>query len=52
MYFRCLPQYFHKVVKQLLPLAYSLLKRNLFGEILEAHLSSRSRDNLDQLSAH
>ncbi|XP_041789955.1 histone PARylation factor 1 [Chelmon rostratus] len=42
--------YFHKVVKQLLPMAYSLLKRNLFGEILEAHLSSRSHDNLDQLS--
>ncbi|XP_007551796.1 histone PARylation factor 1 [Poecilia latipinna] len=43
--------YFHKVVKQLLPMAYSLLKRNLFGEILESHLSSRSHDNLDQLSA-
>ncbi|XP_076584752.1 histone PARylation factor 1 [Chaetodon auriga] len=43
--------YFHKVVKQLLPMAYSLLKRNLFGEIVEAHLSSRSHDNLDQLSA-
>uniref|UniRef100_A0A8D0AX86 Histone PARylation factor 1 n=1 Tax=Sander lucioperca TaxID=283035 RepID=A0A8D0AX86_SANLU len=44
--------YFHKVIRQLLPMAYSLLKRNLFGEILEAHLSSRSHDNLDQLSAH
>ncbi|KAL3996413.1 hypothetical protein ACER0C_009069 [Sarotherodon galilaeus] len=44
--------YFHKVIKQLLPMAYSLLKRNLFGEILEAHLSSRSHDNIDQLSAH
>lgn len=43
--------YFHKVVKQLLPMAYSLLKRDLFGEILEAHLSSRSHDDLDQLSA-
>ncbi|CAJ1052176.1 histone PARylation factor 1 [Xyrichtys novacula] len=43
--------YFHKVVKQLLPMAYNLLKRNLFGEILEAHLSSRSHDDLDQLSA-
>ncbi|XP_071779374.2 histone PARylation factor 1 [Centroberyx gerrardi] len=43
--------YFYKVIRQLLPMAYSLLKRNLFGEILEAHLSSRSRDNLDQLSA-
>ncbi|XP_059184883.1 histone PARylation factor 1 isoform X1 [Centropristis striata] len=44
--------YFHKVIRQLLPMAYSLLKRNVFGEILEAHLSSRSHDNLDQLSAH
>ncbi|XP_041838580.1 histone PARylation factor 1 [Melanotaenia boesemani] len=44
--------YFHKVIKQLLPMAYSLLKRNLFGGILEAHLSSRSHDKLDQLSAH
>ncbi|XP_008315212.2 histone PARylation factor 1 [Cynoglossus semilaevis] len=43
--------YFHKVIKQVLPMAYNLLKRNLFGEILEAHLSSRSHDNLDQLSA-
>ncbi|XP_074486296.1 histone PARylation factor 1 [Sebastes fasciatus] len=43
--------YFHKVIKQLLPMAYSLLKRNLFGEIVEAHLSSRSNDNLDQLSS-
>ncbi|KAG7238386.1 hypothetical protein INR49_030893 [Caranx melampygus] len=44
--------YFHKVIKQLLPMAYNLLKRNLFGEIVEAHLSNRSHDNLDQLSAH
>lgn len=44
--------YFHKIIKQLLPMAYNLLKRNLFGEIVEAHLSSRSHDNLDQLSAH
>ncbi|XP_078799939.1 histone PARylation factor 1-like [Oryzias latipes] len=42
--------YFHKVIKQLLPMAYNLLKRSLFGEILEAHLSSRTSDNLDQLS--
>lgn len=33
-------------------MAYNLLKRNLFGEIVEAHLSNRSHDNLDQLSAH
>ncbi|XP_053188473.1 histone PARylation factor 1 [Scomber japonicus] len=44
--------YFHKVIKQLLPMAYNLLKRNLFGEVLEAHLCSRNHDNLDQLSAH
>ncbi|XP_037115808.1 histone PARylation factor 1 isoform X1 [Syngnathus acus] len=43
--------YFHKVVKQLLHMAYNLLNRDLFGEILEAHLTSRNRDNLDQLSA-
>ncbi|KAL6467347.1 hypothetical protein MHYP_G00251510 [Metynnis hypsauchen] len=42
--------YFHKVIGQLLPMAYSLLKRGVFGEILQAHLASRSRDNLDQLS--
>ncbi|XP_035274940.1 histone PARylation factor 1 isoform X1 [Anguilla rostrata] len=41
--------YLYKVVKQLLPLAYSLLKRDIFGQILEAHLSNRSRDPLDQL---
>ncbi|XP_066577001.1 histone PARylation factor 1 isoform X1 [Amia ocellicauda] len=43
--------YFYKVVRQLLPMAYSLLKRGLFVEILEAHLSSRSSEQLDQLSA-
>uniref|UniRef100_A0A673I1G0 UPF0609 protein C4orf27 homolog n=1 Tax=Sinocyclocheilus rhinocerous TaxID=307959 RepID=A0A673I1G0_9TELE len=43
--------YFYKVVRQLLPMAYNLLKRGLFGEILEAHLASRSQDNLDQLAA-
>nr|XP_061791433.1 histone PARylation factor 1-like [Nerophis lumbriciformis] len=42
--------YFHKVVKQLLLMAYDLLQRKLFGEILEAHLTSRSHDNLNQLS--
>ncbi|XP_053712885.1 histone PARylation factor 1-like [Synchiropus splendidus] len=44
--------YFHKTVKQLLPMAYNLLKRNLFGEILEDHLASRSHENLDQLEGH
>ncbi|KAJ8271176.1 hypothetical protein COCON_G00100350 [Conger conger] len=41
--------YLYKVVRQLLPLAYSLLKRDLFGQILEAHLSNRSQEPLDQL---
>ncbi|XP_051993812.1 histone PARylation factor 1 [Xyrauchen texanus] len=43
--------YFYKVVRQLLPMAYNLLKRGLFGEILEAHLANRSQNNLDQLAA-
>ncbi|XP_028658021.1 histone PARylation factor 1 isoform X2 [Erpetoichthys calabaricus] len=42
--------YFHKVIGQLLPLAYNLLKRNLFAEIIEAHLANRNLENLDQLS--
>ncbi|KAF3818497.1 hypothetical protein GH733_011914, partial [Mirounga leonina] len=33
--------YFHKVAGQLLPLAYNLLKRNLFAEIIEDHLANR-----------
>ncbi|XP_059031100.1 histone PARylation factor 1 isoform X2 [Mustela lutreola] len=43
--------YFHKVAGQLLPLAYNLLKRNLFAEIIEDHLANRSKENIDQLSA-
>ncbi|XP_074132596.1 histone PARylation factor 1 isoform X1 [Sminthopsis crassicaudata] len=43
-------QYFHKVIGQLLPLAYKLLKRNLFAEIIEAHLANRSKENIDQLA--
>lgn len=42
--------YFHKVIKQLLPMAYNLLKRTLFGEIVEAHLVNRCQDPLDLLS--
>ncbi|XP_062334633.1 histone PARylation factor 1 [Osmerus eperlanus] len=42
--------YLYKVIRQLLPLAYSLLGRTLFGDILETHLSCRSRDDLDQLA--
>uniref|UniRef100_UPI00398E78EB histone PARylation factor 1 n=1 Tax=Pristiophorus japonicus TaxID=55135 RepID=UPI00398E78EB len=41
--------YFHKVVRQLLPLAYKLLKRPLFAEIIEVHLANRNWDDLDQL---
>lgn len=44
-------QYFHKVAGQLLPLAYNLLKRNLFAEIIEDHLANRNRENIDQLTA-
>ncbi|XP_072319691.1 histone PARylation factor 1 [Eucyclogobius newberryi] len=43
--------YFHKIIKQLLPMAYNLLKRSLFGEIVEAHLANRSREPVDQLSS-
>ncbi|XP_066517152.1 histone PARylation factor 1 isoform X2 [Hoplias malabaricus] len=43
-------QYFYKVINQLLQMAYSLLKRGLFGEILESHLAHRSYDDLDQLT--
>ncbi|XP_032874191.1 histone PARylation factor 1 [Amblyraja radiata] len=41
--------YFHKVVRQLLPLAYKLLKSHLFAEIVEAHIAKRKWDDLDQL---
>ncbi|XP_062905564.1 histone PARylation factor 1 isoform X3 [Mobula hypostoma] len=41
--------YFHKVVRQLLPLAYKLLKNHLFAEIIEVHLADRKWDDLDQL---
>ncbi|XP_075786311.1 histone PARylation factor 1 isoform X1 [Pelodiscus sinensis] len=43
--------YFHKVVGQLLSLAYNLLRRNLFAEIVESHLAKRSDENVDQLAA-
>ncbi|OXB70125.1 UNVERIFIED_CONTAM: hypothetical protein H355_000006 [Colinus virginianus] len=42
--------YFHKTVAQLLPLAYSLLKRNLFAEVIEAHLADRRQEGLDRLA--
>jgi len=37
-------------VAQLLPLAYSLLKRNLFAEVIEAHLADRRQEGLDRLA--
>ncbi|XP_058049891.1 histone PARylation factor 1 isoform X3 [Ahaetulla prasina] len=42
--FCCGSHYFHKIISQLLPLAYSLLKRNLFAEIIEAHLANRRKE--------
>lgn len=38
------------MVGQLLPLAYTLLKRNLFAEIIQSHLASRQEDKVDQLA--
>nr|ACO51773.1 C4orf27 [Aquarana catesbeiana] len=43
--------YFHKVARQLLPLAYKLLKRDLFAEIIESHLANRRKDQVNQLDA-
>ncbi|KAH0616096.1 hypothetical protein JD844_026940 [Phrynosoma platyrhinos] len=43
--------YFHKIVGQLLPLAYNLLKRSLFAEVIEDHLANRKKENVDQLAA-
>lgn len=43
-------QYFHKVAGQFLPLAYNLLKRDLFAQMIEAHLASRSEENVEQLT--
>ncbi|KAL7981869.1 hypothetical protein Chor_000926 [Crotalus horridus] len=43
--------YFHKIISQLLSLAYSLLKRNLFAEIIEAHLANRRKEKVDLLAA-
>ncbi|XP_018415543.1 PREDICTED: histone PARylation factor 1 isoform X3 [Nanorana parkeri] len=43
--------YFHKVARQLLPMAYKLLKRDLFAEIIESHLENRRKENVNQLDA-
>ncbi|NXC41579.1 HPF1 factor, partial [Penelope pileata] len=42
--------YFHKTVAQLLPLAYRLLQRSAFAEVIEAHLADRRQDGLDRLA--
>ncbi|XP_077984873.1 histone PARylation factor 1-like [Glandiceps talaboti] len=41
---------FHTVIENLLPLAYSLLRRDVFGEIITKHLKHRNKTNLSQLS--
>ena len=35
---------FHGMIEHLLPLAYQLLKRDLYAEIVEAHLSIRKKE--------
>ena len=40
---------FHKVMLQLMPLAYRLLGRDEFAEVIEIHLENRSRASLSQL---
>lgn len=42
---------FHNTILQLMPLAYRLLGRDLFAEILEIHVNNRSRTQLSQLSS-
>ena len=42
---------FHKTISNLLPLAYQLLGRQAFADIIKAHLDCRkSSDNVDQLA--
>ncbi|XP_072040750.1 histone PARylation factor 1-like [Amphiura filiformis] len=41
---------FHTATRNLLTVAYSLLGRDEFGEIIEAHLDDRRKDNVSQLS--
>lgn len=35
---------FHGIIGHLLPLAYQLLKRDLFADVIEAHLKNRQRE--------
>ena len=40
---------FHNAILQLMPLAYRLLSRDTFAEIVEAHINNRTRASLSQL---
>ena len=40
---------FHNAILQLMPLAYRLLGRDVFAEIVEIHVNNRSRAQLSQL---
>lgn len=41
--------YFHKMILKTLPMAYQLLKRDLYGDILKAHLADRRKTLCDRL---
>ncbi|XP_035682312.1 histone PARylation factor 1-like isoform X2 [Branchiostoma floridae] len=41
--------FFHKVIRNLLPLAYQLLGRDDFGTVIEAHLDDRRKTDLARL---
>ena len=41
---------FHNTILQLLPLAYQLLGRNEYSEIIETHIKHRKRKSLSQIS--
>ena len=40
---------FHNAILQLMPLAYRLLNRDSFAEIVEVHVNNRTRASLSQL---
>lgn len=40
---------FHNTILQLMPLAYNLLQRHVFAEIVEIHVNNRTRAQLSQL---
>ena len=42
-------EHFHSMARMLLSVAYQLLGREEFGEILNAHLKDRQRDNVSQI---